>query len=366
MKHSNFLPFLLACLSFVVMSCGNDSSSGDDRFSCKANETYDAVSNACTCDAAAYWEGEAGSCVCKSGYVLIKNTCEEKQACRQDQVYVDASNTCVCPDGHEEQSGVCVKKTVSCTDADGRTYFMGDCYKPGDTLTFGSYPQDEDSDSLSPITWLILEINDDAVLLLSQYVLEQYTYHDQKENITWENSNIRSYLNGLGSAYNKNSIDHENKGFIDLAFTTYERERIKKVTNKNPNSHWNNNILGGNDTEDWVFLLSYDEVYKYFPTQKSRIASPTPYVISSNVYTCEVACSSDDSCSGNNCTYGGAAIQVDRNAHYGSYWWLRSPGNASDIVAYVDYSGSVSDILNVNDHRLGIRPAMYVYLSSEL
>ena len=386
-------------------------------------ELYDARTNTCKCDVSKRFEGEAGSCTCKTGYVLINGACEEKQTCRKDQVYIEADNTCICPPDYEEQDGACVhtkecsgdnqvydidkdacvcvegylwfgdaciakaectgssKRMIShsdvgtCTCFIGYTYIYNDCYQAGETLTFGRYPQDEDSDAPSSLKWRILEINDDAALLISEYVLEQYRYHDTREDITWEKSNVRSYLNGLSAAFNKNGIDHDGNGFIDKAFTADERKWIKQVMNKNPDASadWNS-TPGGSDTEDKVFLLSRDEALKHFKTNKSRIASPTAYALhpptnsgSINLYTCPVTCSSDNSCAGTEgSTWNNDAsnVQLCSNIQCASYWWLRSAGKSPNTVAIVNYGGGVSSLYVSHDY-IGLRPALYVYLRSE-
>ena len=366
-------------------------------------EVYDATANKCKCDTSKNFDGEAGACTCATNYVLIGNTCEEKQTCRADQVYVEADNTCACPGANQvydpdKDTCVCEKGTLwfgdaciaeaECTDStkrmisqsdagtctcfDGYTYIVDDCYKAGETLTFGRYPQDEDSDIPSPLIWQILDIKEDSALLISKFVLEQYTYHDKQEDISWEKSNVRSYLNGLGAAFNKNGIDHYGKGFIDKAFTAEERKWIKQVTNKNPDApaDWNN-TPGGNDTDDSVFLLSYEEVFKYFPTNKLRLASPTAYAIHppdgsgrNNVWTCKVTCSGDNNCSCDSNGYGEEFVSLCSVDQCSSPWWLRSPGYSSNCAAGVVDGGGVSSHHVYDDDR-GLRPALYIYLSSE-
>ena len=355
-------------------------------------------------------------CTCDPDYVWIGGACEKKKTCREDQVYRDSDNTCACPPDYEDRDDKCVH-TKSCTGANqvydpdkgvcvcdkdalqfgeacitsqectdstrriknndgtctcvsGYTHFMGDCYQAGDSLTFGSYPQDENSDTPSPITWLILEIKEDSALLISKYVLEQYQYHPGGTDITWERSNVRSYLNGLGAAHNDSGMNHDANGFIDKAFTAEERRWIKEVTNKNPNApeKWNS-TPGGNDTQDKVFLLSHDEVLQYFPTNKARLAHPTAYAIHppedsgrNKLWTCQVTCSGDDSCSTSGCNNDGTNVQACSNVQCGSYWWLRSPGDYPTGAASVHVVGGVYDIY-VDDVSLGLRPALYVHLN---
>jgi GR25 family glycosyltransferase involved in LPS biosynthesis len=53
----------------------------------------------------------------------------------------------------------------------------------GDTIFFGNYE------------WIILEKRDNAVLVLSKDIIFQSDFHDKKEDIIWEKSAIRNFLN---------------------------------------------------------------------------------------------------------------------------------------------------------------------------
>ena len=395
---------IYVCLSYqcATKRCPPGTVPDEDKRKCIATvdcpdpkEVYDRDRNACQCDATKHFTGQAGQCTCQKGYVYDAST----SSCRCPEGFEEAKdgNECVasaCDGAHEIRgdNGACVCdedslrfeerciKPEECTgkrvnNKDGTcscfglyTYILGDCFVEGDIVTFGRYPQNEQSMEPTPLSWQILEITDKAALLLSEYVLEQYTYHDQKEDITWEWSNVRSYLNGFGSAHNKNGINHENKGFIDVAFTAEERKQIKLVTNTNPGY---GETPAGNDTEDRVFLLTNDDIRKYFPNNKSRLASPTPYAIHpptssgrKNLRTCEEACSGDDSC---NCKEGtdksdGTSVQMCSNAHCVSIWWTRTPGRSLShafglCLDAILYSSSVQ----VGDR--GLRPALYVHLN---
>ena len=378
-------------------------------------EVYDQEENACQCDATKHFTGNVGSCVCETRYVYRNGACEIKPTCGAHAIYDEEANVCRCETGFEKSENECVAsvcdgenefrdengscvcdkgylrfgptciKREDCTGVrradndDGQcicwspyAYVNGDCYMVGEKLTFGRFPQTAQSEALSPITWRILDITEDAALLISEYVLEQYTYHDQKEDITWEWSNVRSYLNGFDGSHNKNGIDHTGKGFLDRAFTPAERKQIKTVTNTNPDAPANwNSTPGGNDTEDKVFLLSRDEALKYFPTDKSRFASPTQYAIypptssgREKLWTCGWT-SADNSC---NCNIEGSAdetkIQTCSKAQCVSLWWLRSSGHSSIDAAVVHFTCIVTPRL-VDYNAVGLRPALYVYLRSE-
>ena len=377
----------------------------------KDNELYDAATNTCKCNALKHLEGEAGSCVCETGYVLIDGVCEAKKTCRDDQVYAEASNTCACPTNYVENSQrICVRKgecigeneTYSldkevcvctseavrfgdhcikgtectdtqkrhnngdgtCTCADGYTYIMDDCYKEGDSLNFGRYSQDAGGKILSPIEWQILAIQEDSALLISKDVLEQYAYHYSAESITWEDSNVRSYLNGFDDSIKK-GYNYAGKGFIGTAFNAEERKWIKQVTNKNSNApaDWNS-TPGGNDTEDRIFLLSHDEVETYFPITRSRFAKPTAYAMSNYIRKCKLSCTSGG-CSVRDCN--DDALDLCTGDTCSSSWLLRSPGEASNYAA--NFNGDDDDVgaitsVSVGSYR-GFRPALYVGLSAD-
>lgn len=103
------------------------------------------------------------------------------------------------------------------------------------------------------IEWVCLEDADDGecVLALSTHGLEFGRPFDSRgKPVTWENSEIRCWLNGE---------------FYQNAFTSAEKKRI--VTNFSANSV-------GNDTWDNVFLLSVEEVNRYLsPTQRKCYGS---------------------------------------------------------------------------------------------
>lgn len=65
--------------------------------------------------------------------------------------------------------------------------------------------------------------------------------------MTWETSHIREYLNGEFYA----------------SFDTDDRNRIVEVVNENNDNPWYGTD-GGNATKDKIFLLSIDEVVRYF------------------------------------------------------------------------------------------------------
>lgn len=159
--------------------------------------------------------------------------------------------------------------------------------------------------------WIVLDKQDGRTLVISKNVLESRAYHAEGGAVTWENSEIRSYLNGE---------------FYEKKFSAEEKKKIIDTELKNSfNSQYG--IAGGNDTIDKVFLLSLHEAEKYMGSGVELLRG------------------------------------IDINTGEVTWWHLRSPGEAADVAASVnaigliDYHG-VFD--GVTDPTGGVRPAMWV------
>ncbi|MBO5033306.1 MAG: hypothetical protein J6C19_11075 [Lachnospiraceae bacterium] len=131
---------------------------------------------------------------------------------------------------------------------------------PGTFVTYGVYEQDNVAENgMEPIEWRVLENTGDSVLLMSRYVLDGVPYSNAYDtyaynpyDVTWETCNLRNWLNTT---------------FYTTAFDTDEQSRILTVKNSNaPNFSLSaKKMMYGNDTFDKVFILSVDEVARYFP-----------------------------------------------------------------------------------------------------
>ena len=194
-------------------------------------------------------------------------------------------------------------------------------YKMGETIEFGNYPQDKDGTE-KPIEWIVMKNEGNQVLLLSKYVLDAKTYNEELEEVTWETSDIRQWLNNE---------------FYTTAFNKTEKAKIQTSLIKNEdNSEYGTS--GGNDTEDKVFLLSEKEAETLFSNDDERIAKATEYAEKSGVYV---------------------------NKEKAAWWWLRSPGDGSDFAAAVVRNGWVARfgyIVYYDDD--GVRPALHLNLQS--
>ena len=194
-------------------------------------------------------------------------------------------------------------------------------YKVGKTIEFGNYPQDKDGTE-KPIEWIVMKKEGNQVLLLSKYVLDAKPYNKEWEDVTWETSDIRQWLNNE---------------FYTTAFNKAEKAKIQTSLIKNEdNSEYGTS--GGNDTEDKVFLLSEKEAETLFSDEEERIAKATEYAEKSGVYV---------------------------NKEKAAWWWLRSPGYSSRDAAGVGSHGWVDRSgYNVSSYFDGVRPALHLNLQS--
>ncbi len=192
----------------------------------------------------------------------------------------------------------------------------------GEIVSFGHYPQDAEGKILTPIEWIVLEVDDvnHRILLISRYILESRSFHTANSSVTWETSSLRSWLNGY---------------FMDLAFSPSEQKNILTVDVDNGpeqgDSRYNSGI--GGDTRDRIFLLSFAEAERYFSGRTARKCIPTDYARSQ-----------------------GAFVFKDTGI-----WWTRSSGKDQYNVIDVNSQGSMTSSL-ATYASIGVRPALWISL----
>lgn len=210
----------------------------------------------------------------------------------------------------------------------------------GDYVKFGCYPQTKSGkDYLTPIEWLVLDVQDGKALLLSRYGLDQLPYEITSDKVTWETCSVRYDLN---------------KSFLNTAFTPQEQSAILLSVIDNSAAQGSSEFpdtIGGNNTEDKVFLLSYAEAHKYLNVtfentdNKTARTKPTEYAKKNGAHAV------------------GGFDKIDKE--YPCMWWLRSPGYYQNMAAIVDADGSLKNSF-CQSSSMCIRPAMWVDLNSGL
>jgi hypothetical protein len=225
-------------------------------------------------------------------------------------------------------------------------------YKAGDHVYFGGYE------------WRVLEVAAGKMLLLSEYVLEHRAYSNEATgDPTWENSSLRSYLNGE---------------FLN-SFSASDRGWIVETHLVNSDNPWTWNDMsgepGGNDTDDRIFVLSPEEVVRYFGDSGQFANQPKdvwvqapdgePYIdnqfaVDDQYNEARRAYCFDD------CPYYMHEYQYE---YYGmaSNWWVRSPGASSSYNAFVGVDGAISLRGEwSHDDYFTVRPALWLDLAADL
>ncbi|MDO4478193.1 MAG: DUF6273 domain-containing protein [Lachnospiraceae bacterium] len=182
-------------------------------------------------------------------------------------------------------------------------------------VLFGHYDVGAGPEVLS---WLVLQQTETSLLLLAEKGVAVRKYHFSEEPISWEESDLRAWLNGH---FLEEAFDHEERSII---------ADTKVLAEKNPEF----NTETGNDTVDKLFLMSYPE-YEYF---KDRVG----------LGAVEVA----ESLSGN-------MLHEDQ-----LYWWLRTPGKIRESVVCIDDKGRPIEYgLAASLHSRVVRPMLRIDLT---
>ncbi len=200
----------------------------------------------------------------------------------------------------------------------------------GDTITFGTWEQDNNTrNGNEPIEWIVLDLQGDRALVISRFGLVNAKYMNSANGQVWANSALRATLN---------------YDFYNAAFTDAEKAAIAVTHLVESEDDWDPELQAYNrsgmaDTDDRIFVLSYAETVRYFPTDESRKCYCTEYIRvhgnrSDRLYA-----------EGRTCWY-----------------WLRSPAYANNASA-VDWDGSIAS--GYMHHARGVaRPCCWVSLSA--
>jgi hypothetical protein len=160
--------------------------------------------------------------------------------------------------------------------------------------------------------WIVWDTKEDMILLLCDSIIEKRAFNSDNNDILWEKSDLRKYLN---------------EDFLSI-YDREEKDKIIEISNIEEN------------TLDKIFILSIDELQSYFGNE-SQTESKKPGIWIDDLNN-EVRKALDTS-----------------NAL--SKWWLRSLGKNGTSVAIVEEDGKIN-IMGVyaNTDSIGVRPAMWI------
>lgn len=230
-------------------------------------------------------------------------------------------------------------------------------YKDG---SFGSYDWQGDAGSFhyfkyEPIKWRVLSINGNDALLLADKALDGQWFHEEASYVSrWDQSQIRSFLNGYNGSANNGNKDYSGSScysFSGSAFTESERSAIREEE-VSPDHVSYPASDGGAAVNDRIFLLSENEVYS---------STAVNYGFEQSKDTVDEARQSRSS------SYAKAmGISWYTNSAYAgnSNWWLRSPGATAKHAMYVRHDGYASYDSRVYDNVYAVRPALKINLST--
>ncbi|MEV5845474.1 DUF6273 domain-containing protein [Streptomyces sp. NPDC051985] len=161
--------------------------------------------------------------------------------------------------------------------------------------------------------WIVLAKKDDRQLIVAKDDLTAAAYNSaynpttgQALYTTWENSELRSYLNG--TFYDTFSADDQSK-------------IISTRIGNTPNTDYK--TLAGSDTTDNIFVLSQQEYETYIGTDQSLVST--------------------------------------LNSDGSNWWWLRTPGVDQRYAAFANSAGFVASYGRLVTNPLGgVRPAMWI------
>lgn len=173
-----------------------------------------------------------------------------------------------------------------------------------DIISLGKYEQDGNTENGNEdIEWIVLEKNDETVLLISRYALDTVKFNENREECSFEESDLFEFLNG--DFYN-NSFDDDEK-----------------------------NVIFSNENGEKISLPTKEEVFKYMAVDETHVDSAkiTSYAESKGARTRNGVC----------------------------WWWLKDGGNAENSAKYVHFDGTVQDNGFAFDYgEVAVRPVLRV------
>lgn len=191
------------------------------------------------------------------------------------------------------------------------------------------------------IEWYGISYKED-IIYFSKYILDKHEFSnnlsiEEKDNTTiypnqYLYSDIKEYLNTT---------------FLDFAFNEDEKATIKLSSNRNDLASFGNNKLltfaETKNSDDYVFLLSYEEITNYTNLAYIKQGNLTDYAkaVGTFYYLTE-----DDS-----------HLDLEDDYIGRSSYYLRSPIKSSNNVCIYDYKNDIS-AFGVNKSYMGLRPAI--------
>lgn len=230
-------------------------------------------------------------------------------------------------------------------------------YRPSWTcgISSDSYQDGNGGYSIGTIYWFKFEslkwrvLDADTGLILCETIIDSQPYSNtiySNGGGTYGYFNDPSYTN-YASDYETSSIRKWlNNDFYNTAFTSADQSAIATTTLNNDGYYTltgdsNYTALDSADTNDKIFLMSYDEANnnKYFSSDATRQARGSDYAKCQGLY-----------------------VSISSSYKENSDWFLRSSGFYSDFCCKVSFAGFVGPYCSVDRSCHGVRPALKLKL----
>ena len=190
--------------------------------------------------------------------------------------------------------------------------------KVGDKVVVGKYDADANEENgAEDIIWTVAAEENGKKLLVADKVLDAFEYNATLDNnVNWSSCTLKIWLSGA---------------FMRKAFSEAEIARISSVK------------LGAAavngvevpETYSHVFVLSAEELAKYFPEREDRMVAPTKTAVANGVYADPIYGTCD--------------------------YWVREAGTTAGNGAYAYYYGDVNEAgALARSTYIGVRPAMWI------
>ena len=204
----------------------------------------------------------------------------------------------------------------------------------------------------TPIKWRVIHVENNILTLISDKLLVSMQPNERSEKTYWADSRVRNYLNAMKN----NQDDYSSLGFFNVAFDEKEKSAIlkTKVENKK-NTFYGTNC--GEDTEDYVFIPSDDEVFSTIE------AAEDGFYYGSGV---------DDAAKRFRSTiyakFMGAWWSPVESYKGNSFWMMRTNGYSANTVSYIcDFGYIYNRGMVVNTDGAGVLPMIRVdYTKADL
>ena len=190
--------------------------------------------------------------------------------------------------------------------------------KVGDKVVMGRYDADANEENgAEDIIWTVAAEENGKKLLVADKVLDAFTYNSAVDNsVNWNSCTLKIWLSGA---------------FLRKAFNEAEIAKISSVKLGAPAV----NGVEVPESYSHVFVLSAEELVKYFPNREDRMAEPTKTAVANGVYADPIYGTCD--------------------------YWVREAGTTAGNGAYVYYYGDVNATgALARSTFIGIRPAMWI------